>query len=291
MTEAELTDAKVCFSVFWAGSNQQVAADLVIRFDSNNAWEVSAELQRLVAALAGVEPHQRIKITLGSPAGPQLTPLLRSLKTVLQDTSHTRMLWPKVMMTAWLKLQAGEVNTVFVTQHKHSAFVVDQLVSAYVDRHVSHVYNNLPRAVQCDPDVFITAHILSRGLIGMPDELTSNKRFARDCFMRWNTSLCFLDLSFFDALLRDDEDVVFAAVNRHGSRDFYFASQRLKASKEFVLKVVGLNGLCVRWAATELKQDKEVALAAVGENKAASAYLCAELQDNGDIQQACTTNS
>jgi hypothetical protein len=154
------------------------------------------------------------------------------------------------------------------------------------------VYNDLPQATQCDPAVFITAHVLVCGLICVPDELRSNKKLALYCFQlnkRWNpTHLCSLGLLSFDAL-RDDDEVVLAAVDRDLD-DFCYASPRLKADKAFVLKVVGVNGLCIARAVADLKRDKDVALAAVRQNKAAVKYLCAELQEDKDIVVACANN-
>ena len=292
MTDTELADTDLRFAVFMTGSNKLVAANLVIRLNSKNVLESSTELQRQVAALEGVQLHQCIKVMLGSPAGPQLSPLLRSLDTVLQGLKNTpqeELLDQKVMISAWMNLQPDKVNIVFVTQHKHSAVVVDQLVSTYAKGYTSHAYNRLPRADQCNPDVFSTAHILSCGRIGIPDELKNNKKLALNCFMRWSAYLGYLDLSDFGAL-NDDEDVVFAAVALY-PQELFFASQRLKASKAFVLKAVNMNGICIKWAAPELQQDKEVALAAVRQNRAAIKYLCAELIEDKDIQQACTSNS
>lgn len=78
-----MTDPHLRFAVYCVGSNKLLAADLAICLDSKNVLESSYELQRQVAALAGVESHRHVKITLGSPAGPQLTPLLRSLDALI----------------------------------------------------------------------------------------------------------------------------------------------------------------------------------------------------------------
>jgi hypothetical protein len=298
-----MTDPCLRFAVYCVGSNKRLAADLAIRFNKSDVLESSCELQRQVAALAGVESHPCIKITLGSPAGPQLTPLLRSLDTALNEIY--KKVWQdaqlrKAAFSAWSALQSDKVNIVFATQHKPSAVVVDQLIVASNSGHVSHVYNDLPRATQCDPAVFLTAHTLVC-MIGVPDELRSNKKLALYCFQlnkRWNQPyLCCLGLLDFDAL-QDDDEVVLAAVASKSNQihratsqsEFYWASPRLKADKAFVLKVVGVNGLCIAGAETDLRRDKDVALAAVRQNKAAVKYLCAKLRKDKDIVAACTNN-
>jgi hypothetical protein len=292
-----MTDPHLRFAVYWVGSNKLLATNLEIRLDSKYVLESSAELQRKVAALAGVEQQQYIKITLGSPAGPQLTPLLRSLDTLFQGcfkacTWQQHMLLKQAATIAWSKLHIGKVNTFFVTQHTHSAVAVDQLVLGFGKRDASRMYKDLPQSTQCNPAVFITAHILCSGKLSIPDELRSNKKFALDCFKyrkRYNKYLPNLNLTHFDAL-QDDEDVVLASVVKH-STNLYSASPRLRASKAFVLKIVGVNGLCIEWAATELKQDKDVALAAVRQNSQALKFLCCELQEDRNIVAACANNN
>jgi hypothetical protein len=202
------------------------------------------------------------------------------------------MLLKQAATIAWSKLHFGKVNTVFVTQHTHSAVAVDQLVLGFGKRDASRMYNDLPRSTQCNPAVFITAHILCSGKLSISDELRGNKRFALGCFKcckRYNKYLLHLNLIHFDAL-QDDEDVVLASVVRH-STNLYLASPRLRASKAFVLKIVGVNGLCIEWVALDLKRDRDVALAAVRQNKEAVKFLCAELQEDRDIVAACANNN
>lgn len=192
---------------------------------------------------------------------------------------------------AWSKLHFGKVNTVFVLQNTHSAVAVDQLVLGFGKRDASRMYKDLPQSTQCNPAVFVTAHTLCSGKLSISDELRGNKKFALGCFKyskRYNKHLPNLNLIHFDAL-QDDEDVVLASVVKH-STNLYLASPRLRASKAFVLKVVGVNGLCIEWAATEVKQDKEVAFAAVRQNKEAVKFLCCELQEDKDIVAACANN-
>jgi hypothetical protein len=290
-----MTDPCFRFAVYCVGSNKRLAADLAIRFNKSDVLESSYDLQRQVAALYGVESHQCIKITLGSPAGPQLTPLLRSLDTALNEIF--KKVWQdaqlrKAAVSAWSALQPDKVNTVYATQHRPSAVVVDQLVVAYNSGYVSHVYNGLPRATLCDPAVFLTANTLVC-MLDVPDELRSNKKLALYSFQlnkRWNRPyLCNLGLLDMDAL-QDDDEVVLAAVDCNSHKEFYWASPRLKADKAFVLKVVGVNGLCIADAAADLKRDKDVALAAVRQAKEAVKYLCAELQEDKDIVAACANN-
>jgi hypothetical protein len=295
-----MTNSHLHFAVYCVGSNKLLAADLAIRLDSKNVLESSYELQRRVNRLADTKLHQRIKVMLGSPAGPQLTPPLRSLDALIEtrDPYFEHDPLRKATKTAWSKLQFGKVHTVYATQHKPVSVVVDELVAAYANRcygygydnrRVKEMYDDLPQSLRCHPAVFVCAHTLSpRRTLVVPDELRSNKMFALGCFKRRSKSLCFIDLIDFKGL-RDDEEVVIAAVASE-PRDFQWASPRLQANKAFVLKAVGVNGLCINWVAPELKRDKDVALAAVRQNKHAVKYLCAELQEDRDVVAACANN-
>jgi hypothetical protein len=89
--------------------------------------------------------------------------------------------------------------------------------------------------------------------------------------------------------IRDDEDVVLAAVARHGD-ELLHASERLRHCRTFVLNAVLVNGLCIQWAAFELRQDYEIALAAVRQNELAIMYLCHDVRQHVETQQAPDCN-
>ena len=291
-----MTDTALRFNVFWTGSNKQIALDLVVCHTRKNASKSAVKLQRQVATLVNVKLHKSIKVTLGSPAGPQLTPVLRSLDMPLkldevalgQKPEDTQL--HKAMVAAWSELQPNQVTKVFVTQHNPTAVAVDQLLSASSQVKGCTIFYDLPQSLACNSLVTLAAIKLTGGLITTPNELQGNKRFAILCMRQGKCLRTALLYSFAFAALNDDEDVVLAAVARH-PQELSFASQRLKASKAFILKAIGVNGLCIKWTVVELQQDKEVALAAVRQNRAAIKYLCAELIEDKDIQQACTSNS
>ena len=270
-----MTHTEFCFSVLWAGSNQLIAPSLSLCFKKNDVNTKAVELQRQVAELANVEPRECVKILLGSPAGPQLTPVLRSrtCKKLDDEPAH------KAMVSAWLSLKPDCKVNVFVTQHDLVALALDKLVSS---ANAAYQYKSLPENLRCNPLVALAA--LDRTGwwdVELPPELSSNKKFALSALCRCKSRS--LILPFFGATIWDQEDVVLAAVAQH-DQEFMWASRRLSACRTFVLKVVRVNGPCIRWAARALKGDNEIAVAAVQQNDSALAYVDHRIRHQVEIQ-------
>ena len=280
--------ASLCFSVYWAGSNDLVVSKLVLTQD--HARCNSVELQNQVARLVKVEPRN-IKILLGSLAGPQLTPVLFPPSLVRSTSTIEDLPYHKKIVATWLSLAtSNQALKVYVTQHSPVALAVDALARAYRSGHwYLSMYTNMPPSVQCNPVVALAALDLRDSVtygLRLPNELSTNKQFflAAMSQSRCDNTL----LQCFSDTFCDSEDIVFAAVVQD-KHELYHASQRLKSCRTFVLKAVSVNGLCIQWAAPELKQDKEIALAAVWQNALAIQYLCKTLQNNQDIQRICET--
>jgi hypothetical protein len=275
-----MTHTEFCFSVLWAGSNQLIAPHLSLCFKKGDVKTSALKLQRQVAQLANVEPHECIKILLGSPAGPQLTPVLRSRTcNKLKDTpAH------KAMVSAWLSLKPDCTVNVFVTQHNQVALAIDTLVLATHASAVGTKYDTLPETLRCNPLVAMTAIDLSKSWgVYLPFELQSNKEFALLAMRLCKSPK--LMLHCFDWTVRDQEDVVLAAVARF-HLEFNAASRRLIHCRAFVLNAVLVNGLCIQWAASELRKDYEIALAAVRQNKEAIKHLCDDVRQHVETRQA-----
>jgi hypothetical protein len=284
-----MTDASFCFSVKWAGSNMKIASLLI---SATNPVEVnSIQLQEQVGALANIDP-QNIKILLGSPAGPQLTPVLFTSALVRAHTKMEEMEAHKAMVAAWSSLTTDRVYNVVVTQHSPVDLAVDLMAHIFRRRHLQlcqmYAYVNLPITLRRNPVVALAAldlYLCDLVYVCLPDELRNNKKFAIVAISRRQAPYSLL--CCFSSTLRDDEEVVLKAVARNAD-NMYHASKRLLNCKTFVLKAVSVNGLCI-CAAPAFKSDKDVALAAVRQNKAALEYLCDALKADKDIQQVCKT--
>jgi hypothetical protein len=243
----------------------------------------SMELQHEVARLADTEPHQ-CKCLLGSPAGPELTPPLRSTNKVKREKAY------KSMFSAWSSLKTDQVIHVFVTQHNPAAVAVHEMVSPHSEDYAAAYYNLLPDKLRCNAAVALAAlDLVSQSSIRLPSKLNTNT-FALAAIRR--VGIVSPDksvLKHFEPTVLNDEDVVLAAI-ANNPKELLYAPRELKASKSFLLKAVGVHGTCIQWAAPALKKDKDVALAAVRQNKAAIHHLWAELQEDKDIVEACTNN-
>ena len=266
------TAVKLCFSIRWAGSNKQIASSHVFYHNPRSNVLISVvKLQSQVAQLVNATDPSCIKILMGSPAGPQLTPPLRShnIPSEKMREAYT------AIQQAWASLGPDTTVDVFVTQHHPVALAISKLC---LTTFVAHVYESLPQTLRCNPSVAMVALVRSTYPyrdVKLPLELQSNKQFALAAMRRVETALTILHR--FARTLGDDEDVVLAAVGRNKD-ELLHASTRLKSCKTFVLKAVSVNGLCIQWAAPELKQDSEVAQAAVQQNKEATKYLCSKTE-------------
>jgi hypothetical protein len=81
--------------------------------------------------------------------------------------------------------------------------------------------------------------------------------------------------------LREDKDVVLAAVKKNG-RALEFASKELRADPEVVSAAVRQDGCALQCASKELQGDREIVLAAVSESNWALEYASKELQEDRD---------
>lgn len=86
-------------------------------------------------------------------------------------------------------------------------------------------------------------------------------------------------------LFRDDEEVVFAAVKRE-RENFSHASDRLRSSKEFVLKLLANGIYCVDLASGDVRADKDVAIASRSFPRASLSHLSETLRDDMDVVEA-----
>ena len=81
--------------------------------------------------------------------------------------------------------------------------------------------------------------------------------------------------------LRQDKDVVMAAISRRGQA-LRYASDELRASKDVVLAAVSRDGLALQYAMDDMKADKDVVLAAVANKPEALKYAMGGLKQDHD---------
>lgn len=261
-----MADVVFLFSMFWTGSNQQIASRVLWCYDPNNIDAEAFLLQNYAARLVGAKSSTCIKITLGSPGGPQLTrPLLlrpRPLTSIDLEAQH------KAMAAAWARLHSNQVANVFVSQYSHAALAVHELCDTAWSYGFDAAlkYGKLPIKLQRNASVALAA-LESQDkyvnmcipLVALPCELQSNKKLALAAIDRVKQPH-YVFISFNDAL-RNDEEVALALVakNYELMLDLPLA---LRNSKEFVLKAVSINDKCIFYAAAHLQQDNDVKSAA-----------------------------
>jgi hypothetical protein len=295
-TNATMADVTVFFSMFWTGSNQQIASRVAWCYDPDNVDAEAFQLQSYAARLVGAKSLTCIKITLGSPGGPQLTrPLLLRPRPLTSIDGKAR---NKALVAAWSSLHPGQVANVFVTQHSQAALAIHSLCSKRLlyGFDTASEYSKLPLDLQRNPSVALAALEVqdtvnmphSTFLVDLPSELKSNKKFALAALGRVGRRYCvFVSI---DDELRKDEDIALALVAKHHDLMLHLPLA-LRSSRDFVLKAVSVNGKCISYAPAHLKKDKAVGLAAARQCRAAFWCLAAELRCDDDIKQAHETHS
>jgi len=89
-------------------------------------------------------------------------------------------------------------------------------------------------------------------------------------------------LAFASDDIRNDKDVVMAAVSKDGSA-LEFASDDLKNDKEVVMAAVSNDGRALRYASEDLQNDKEVVMAALSNDGRALEYASDDFKNDKEV--------
>lgn len=92
-------------------------------------------------------------------------------------------------------------------------------------------------------------------------------------------TICGESLEYVHDKFRDDEFLVIRAL-LDGRGSFRFASERLKASKNFALKLINLNPMYISVLTPAMRDDDEVAAQAVRQNVRALRHISPRLSDD-----------
>jgi sulfur relay (sulfurtransferase) complex TusBCD TusD component (DsrE family) len=96
-------------------------------------------------------------------------------------------------------------------------------------------------------------------------------------------------LKFASVALKNDRDIVLAAVNQNGHA-LQYASVELKNDREVVLTAVTQNGNALQFASLELKNDRGVVLAAVTYDGFVLKFASHELQNDYEVMIPAVAN-
>ena len=89
----------------------------------------------------------------------------------------------------------------------------------------------------------------------------------------------------------DDKEFMMDAINHKASWVLAYASERLLADRELILKAVKEDGQALYYASKELRNDKEVVLEAVKNKWLIIKYASKELRGDKDVAMAAITQS
>ena len=257
------------FAAYWVGSNAPICLHLQFEHHKNLlAKDKAYWLQRKVGLLIDADP-ENVKIFLGSPTGPQLTPvlwttsILSSARTRQEEVKHVKTK-QEAVKKAWAELEAMSSNVVnvYVTQHAAADVAVDKLVHASFSNHSDGVYYTMSSEVRDNPKVLVAVIrcIDWRFNIKIPLALSQSKQFvlalAKECCNHKSV------LQYAHPDLQKDKNFVLAVIAHHGE-NIRFAARELLDDRDVVLAAIHKSGMYFKTYAMSFANDREVVLAAV----------------------------
>ena len=262
------------FTISWSGSNKLIAPDVYVdKFSIYLEEKQSQSLKRQIASLADVD-RDEMKITLGCPAGLELTmPLHRLSKEgndVRSKTLHLALkkAWKSLEEHSQLVFDGEPIKPIqlFLSAHTPAAIAVHSLhMCALRCDPVHKAYMNLDTELREHPKVALTAIQLDeRGLclpVVVPRHFLSDKKFVLDALAVCRVvGKCGLVFSCADEKLKNDADVVLAAVTCDG-RLLEHMSHTMRASKLIVLAAISNDPRAFKYASAALQSDPDVVAA------------------------------
>ena len=252
----------VVFAVYWVGSRKLIHQNFYFNARRYPIW-----LQYEVAKLIKEASAWTVKVLFG-PAGPQLTPVLRTLNMVLSciQRFETTPAY-EAMLSAWTRIRKAKKDQVFdiyVTTHSVADLGIDKLIEYYTDGYASwmEAYMRAPLRpeLKSHPKVVLAALQLGLHFNAAPPDLRKNKRFVLQLAAVFgNTGRLALEFAHRD--LRCDKDLVVAVVALN-PMNLQLAAPNVQRDKSFVLAAVQKNESCLSFA-PEFQTDRDVVLAAV----------------------------
>lgn len=278
------------FTIKWAGSNELVAPHVFVAKTKVRmqdaitekevcAQDMSRNLVKQVASLANITDCKTIKLTLGSPAGPELTMPLHRLNSDHNKEIPTFSQKERELETHWGLLHAHPRSQfsetpvkpleLFVSTHSSVALAINVLYECnYRAMSVHDAYSQMDTKLRENPQVALTAiqldehfHCLSKWV---PRRFLSNKQFVlRALAVCRKMGFCGSVFKWADAKLKDDIDVVTTAVTFQGGL-LQHMSGTMRASKSVVLAAVSNDWEAVKYASSQLQSDPDILAAMQG---------------------------
>ena len=303
-----MTDIRI--DAFWIGSNVRIASQISFKVSSDYQQNAVC-LQQVIAGIIAAEFNDHVKVCLGAPNGPELTPVLETVQTWKHSLHENEVCEPVIseaqqnMLTAWTFLlkqttvQAKPASArVFVTLHGAVDLAVARLLcthdcwtlyscDANKDRKAAHAvlnhYNGMSEKLRKNLKVAVAAvtanQIYARSL-RVPEELRSNKQFILSLLANWTRGAA---LEFADLKLKSDKALV-VACTRANPCNFKHAAQHLRDDKEVFFAAFDREPRQIQYAGPSVVGDKATMLACI--NKWPDSFKCASKPLKGDMDVA-----
>jgi hypothetical protein len=195
------TTNSTMISGYWVGSNQPIGPPFpIVQWSSkeNTAPNKAIWLQWTVSKCIDAD-FIRVKVSLGSPNGPQLTRRLQKFCTAqcsYYGETDQQELEQKALTEAWTELEnapVGKTVNVYVTQYSAADVAVDNLVRHRKTSNVRIVFNGMSLKLRSNPKVALAAICLEVSYSGhlpkldIPTTLRNHKQFVLHLAKVWPT--------------------------------------------------------------------------------------------------------
>ena len=258
------------FAVYFTGSNKLVTPNLYVR-KGDRLWSnfMTDSLTKQVASLTGIDSNA-MRITLDSPAGPDLgSPIYRFSQEritnlwdfVEKPTVDLEQAWDRVREKQLSLTGTPRAIALFVSARTSTELAVDKLCRCSIHHgFLLREYSRLDVALRSNPRVALTGLKVDNtcGLhlaYALPRHFWLSKQFVLAALSTCSNVQLVFELS--DSSLKNDKDVVFAAVSLNGAL-LRYASPTMQASKPIVMAAVANNAGALNHASDALKTDVDV---------------------------------
>ena len=307
--------ADISIDAFWIGSNAQFASQLSFEVGPDSQQN-AVRFQQVIAGIIAAN-FDKVKVCLGAPNGPELTPVLATVQTwkhllyygvrkPVTSEAQQNMLEAWTFLLQQTKNQAKPASArVFVTLHGVADLAVARLLYVY-DHWYKHSYDGLneyhaarkllalhsfmSKKLRKNPKVAFVAVTAAQSInenLTVPEELRSDKRFILSLLDNYIT--CGKELQIADLKLKSDKALV-VACTRANPHNFRHAAQHLRDDKEVFSVAFDLDPRQIQYAGPSVVGDKATVLVCINKWPNSYKYASKPLKGDMDVAIAAVSN-
>lgn len=199
------------------------------------------------------QPHQLVFILKIRKVKKEIREKILHDKKIILAVAHTS---PEILYTTFPKQYLKDPDII------EAAFrISDKNACKRILKENPWAFEYVPSEIWHDDEKLIVAALKKNGLLlkNLPEKYSTQKQYALLAVQSMPTSLKYVSNN-----LKDDKDVVLAAINTEDSEGVLeYASSRLRDDYDLVYKAVSVDALNLEFASDRLRDDKTIVMAAL----------------------------